>query len=132
MGKHFTINKFGIYSVDLPVQSITKFDDHDDPITTTGCEIHGYRPCVVLSVEEDGRTAIVAPLTSAQDSKGGEKFQATKKSWIRVFHEQRPSYVCLDQIRSCDRGRFDRTEKLLGEYDRKQVESRLKFVFGIV
>lgn len=130
--RHKQIEKFSVWLIDLPPQPISVKDESGRVITTTGAEMHSARPCVVVATTEDGRMATVLPLTSATDSKGGEKFFNVKKEWLRIVHEGKPSYILLDQIRAADRGRFIRREQPLGEYNRKQLEHRMKFVFQLV
>ena len=129
---HFALEKFGVYMVDLPVQNVTVPTGKGQSTSAIGAEMHGNHPCVVLSVSEDGRSAIACPMTSALDSRGGEKYEYPKKEWLRIVHQGHLSYILTDQIRMCDRGRFVRMEEPLGEHDRRQLESRLKFLFGII
>lgn len=103
----FALEKFGIYTTDLPIQNVTVPTGKGQSTSAIGAEMHGNHPCVVLSVSEDGRSAIACPMTSALDSRGGEKYEYPKKEWLRI-------------------------EEPLGEHDRRQLESRLKFLFGII
>jgi len=130
--KSFALEKFGVYMTDLPVQNVTVPTDNRRLISAVGAEMHGDHPCVVLSVADDGRSAVVAPMTSAVDSRGGEKFLKPKKEWLRVVHQGRASFVCVEQIRMVDRARFVRMQEPLGSYDREQLESRIKFLFGVI
>lgn len=130
---HFHLQKYGIYFVDLPTQYVT-VPNHSGSGTLkiAGAEMNGNHPCVVVAICEDGRSATVCPLTSALDSRGGEKFQAIKKEWLRITHQGHPSYVLTEQTRMVDRARFINSEGCLGEFDRTELEKRIKFVFGIV
>lgn len=129
---HFALEQFGVYMTDLPVQNVTVPTGNGHSTSVIGAEMHGDHPCVILAVSSDGKSAVACPMTSALDSLGGEKFQTTKKEWLRITHQGCPSYVCTEQIRMVDRARFVRMEEPLGEYDRRQLESRIKFLFGLV
>lgn len=130
--KHFALERFGVYLVDLPVQNITVPTGNGGSTSVAGSELHGDHPAVLLSVASDGQSAIIVPLTSAKNSHGGEKFQSPKKEWLRVVHQGHTSYILTEQIRMVDRARFVRMQESLGPYDRELLESRLKFLFGIV
>jgi mRNA-degrading endonuclease toxin of MazEF toxin-antitoxin module len=131
MSKHFEIIKFGTYMVDLPTQFVTVPGD-GKLSEISGAEISGNHPAVILAVAEDGRSAVVCPMSIALNANGGERYRNPKKEWLRIQHNNHPSYVLTEQIRMVDRARFIKMESSLGEYDRQQLELRLKFLFGLV
>jgi mRNA-degrading endonuclease toxin of MazEF toxin-antitoxin module len=127
-----TIEKYGIYRVELPAQDVTRKGENGKPIPVTGSELHGPHRVVVVSVAEDQQSAVVIPLTSAQDDLGGERRRdGGKKTWLRVYHKKKPAYILCEQIRYADRGRFYAFEDWLGEYDQKQLDLKLKILLGL-
>lgn len=128
----FDIQKSELYLIDLPVQPVTQFGENGKPFTVDGTEMHGPHPCYVVSVESDGSSAVVVPLTSAQNERGGEKWQTWKKSWARVNHDGKYAAALCEQVRYVCRGRFLRKcESVLGEYDSGLIESKLRSVLGL-
>ena len=127
----FRLEKFHTYMTDLPTQWVTVPGD-GKLSEIAGAEISGNHPCVIVSVADDGRSAVVCPMTSAQNARGGEKYKLAKKEWLRIQHKGHPSYILTEQIRMVDRARFIKMESSLGEYDRRQLESRIKFLLGLV
>jgi len=71
--KELVLEKYGVYRVELPNHPVTR-KQGKKAITVNGSEWAGPHPCVVINVNEDGQSAIVCPLTSAQDRNGGEKY----------------------------------------------------------
>src|SRR5258706_15202723 len=122
--KQLILEKYKIYRLDFPVQNITK-NEGGRAITVTGTEQHGAHRCVVVSVAEDNESAVVVPMTSAQNSAGGERWQVVKKSWLRTFHQGEPAYILAEQIRYADRGRFFDAEGWLGEHDQQPRDLKL-------
>jgi mRNA-degrading endonuclease toxin of MazEF toxin-antitoxin module len=127
----FRLEKFATYMTDFPTQHVTVPGD-GKLSEIAGAEIDGNHPSVIVSIADDGRSADVCPLTSALNARGGEKYKNPKKEWLRIQHKDHPSYVLTEQIRMVDRARFIKMESSLGEYDRKELELRLKFLFGLV
>jgi len=126
------LEMYRVYRVELPVQLVTKKGERGKVISVTGTEQHGAHRAVVVSVAEDQQSAIVVPLTSAQDALGGERRRdGGKKSWLRIFHAGEPAYLLCEQIRYADRGRFYEAESFLGEYDQQQLDLRLKTLLGL-
>jgi mRNA-degrading endonuclease toxin of MazEF toxin-antitoxin module len=125
------LRKYGVYRTELPVQDISKRDGGRD-IKVTGTEMHGAHRCIVLAVDPDGQFAVVCPLTSAQDSRGGEKWSVVKKSWLRINHLGKPTYVLTEQIRYVDALRFYEQEGELGQYDSDQFDLKLKALLGFI
>jgi len=128
--RNIKLEKYRVYRLELPVQDVTRIDE-GRAIRVTGTELHGAHRCVVVSIAEDGQSAVVAPLTSAQDSMGGERRQVIKKTWLRVIHGDKPAYVLCEQIRYADRGRFFEAEGWLGEYDQTQLDIKLRALLGL-
>jgi hypothetical protein len=127
-----TIEKYGIYRVELPVQTVTKKNENGKTFTATSSEMNGPHRVVVVSVAEDLQSAVVIPLTSAQDDLGGERRQdGGKKTWLRVIHAGKPAYILTEQIRYADRARFYEAESWLGEYDQRQLDAKLKELLGL-
>jgi hypothetical protein len=85
----FRLEKFGTYMTDLPTQYVTVPGD-GKLSEIAGAEISGNHPCVVVSIADDRRSAIVCPMTSALNSRGGEKYKPAKKEWLRIQHQGHP------------------------------------------
>jgi hypothetical protein len=100
------LEKYGVYRVELPVQNVTRRGETGRPITVTSTELHGSHRCVVMAVDPNNQFAVVVPLTSAQDSGGGEKWTVVPKTWHRLSHDNRVAYATCEQIRYVDRGRI--------------------------
>jgi hypothetical protein len=81
----FRLEKFSTYMTDFPTQFVTIPGD-GKLAEISGAEISGNHPAVILSVADDGRSAIVCPMTSALNSRGGEKYKLVKKEWVRIQH----------------------------------------------
>jgi hypothetical protein len=92
------VRKYGIYRAEFPVQEIVKRDGGRN-IEVTGTEMHGAHRCAVVAVDLDNQFAVVCPLTSAQDSRGREKWKTVKKSWLRINHSGKAS-VCSHRTNS--------------------------------
>lgn len=127
----FRLEKFATYMTEFPTQYVTVPGD-GKPTELSGAEIEGNHPSVIVSIADDGRSAVVCPLSSALNARGGERYKNPKKEWLRVNHQGHPSFILLEQIRMVDRARFIKMESSLGEYDRQALEVRLKFLFGLV
>jgi hypothetical protein len=127
------LEKFKVYRLELPVQTVTRKDNgiKGKPVTVTTTEMNGGHRCITVAVDPDGQWAIVVPLTSAQDSQGGEKWSVVKKTWLRLFHDGRPVYALTEQIRYADKGRFFADEGWLGDYDQKQIEAKLRGLLSL-
>jgi mRNA-degrading endonuclease toxin of MazEF toxin-antitoxin module len=129
--RSFRLEKFASYMTDFPTQFVTVPGD-GKLSEVTGAEISGNHPAVIVSIASDGQSAVVCPLTSALNARGGERYKLTKKEWLRVQHKGHASYILTEQIRMVDRARFIKMESSLGEYDRRQLEARIRFLLGIV
>ena len=125
------LKKYGVYRAEFPVQEIAKRDG-GRTIEVTASEMHGAHRCVVVAVDPDGQFAVVCPLTSAQDSQGREKWKSAKKSWYRTYHLDKPVYVLTEQIRYADVHRFNEQEGELGQYDRDQLDLKLKALLSFI
>jgi mRNA-degrading endonuclease toxin of MazEF toxin-antitoxin module len=125
------IKKWQVWRIELPVQNIVKKDGGRN-IEVTGSEQHSAHRCVVLAVDPDGQFAIVVPLTSAQHSNGAERWAAVKKSWYRTYHIDRYVEILTEQIRYVDIHRFNEQEGELGQYDRDQLDLKLKALLGFI
>jgi mRNA-degrading endonuclease toxin of MazEF toxin-antitoxin module len=123
--------KYGVYRAEFPAQSVTKREGKRS-IPVTGGEMCGPHRCVVVAVDPDNQFAVVCPMTSAQDTRGGEKWQVPKKTWVRVIHLGKPAYILTEQIRYADATRFYGAEDTLGQHDRDQLDLKLKVFLGLV
>jgi hypothetical protein len=126
------LEKYCVYRLDLPVQNITRGGENRKSITVTGTEMHGPHSGIVVAVAPDDSFAVVVPLTSAQDTAGGERWSVAKKSWLRMQHKGKPVYALTEQIRYADRGRFYDAEQFIGEYDQQQLDLKLKALLGFI
>jgi mRNA-degrading endonuclease toxin of MazEF toxin-antitoxin module len=127
----FRLEKFATYMTDFPTQWVTVPGD-GKLNEIAGAEISGNHPCVIVSIADDGQSAVVLPMSSALNARGGERYKTPKKEWLRIQHKGHPSFVLTEQIRMVDRARFIKMESSLGEYDRQQLELRIRFLFGLV
>jgi mRNA-degrading endonuclease toxin of MazEF toxin-antitoxin module len=127
----FKIEKFGVYFVDLPRQEVT-VKGNGRISTVVGNETYGAHPCAVVATDEFGQYGVVVPMTSAKDARGGEKYRDIPKTWVRVQHKGHAAYLLTEQLRYACRERFINPLTPLDEYDKNQLESRVKFLFGIV
>jgi mRNA-degrading endonuclease toxin of MazEF toxin-antitoxin module len=127
----FRLERFSTYMTDFPTQFVTIPGD-GKLSEVAGAEISGNHPAVIVSIADDGQSAIVCPMTSALNARGGERYKLTKKEWLRIQHKGHPSYILTEQMRMVDRARFIKMESSLGEYDRRQLEARIRFLLGIV
>lgn len=127
----FNIQKYDVVVCDLPEQPATQRGENGRPLTVVGSEQHGDRPCVVVSVLENGSGAIVVPLTSTKTATGRDK--TPQKTWLRVIRNGAPSFAMVEQIRYAARERITVAEEddYLGEYDRAQLETRLRMLLGL-
>lgn len=123
------IEKFGVYLLDLPVQKVTR--GKRNPTAVVAMEMNGVHRCVVIAIDE-GRGAVVVPLTSATDANGGEKFNGfVNKSWARVVHNGKYAYAMCEQIRYADSSRLFKHEGYLGDFDARQIEQKLRATLGL-
>ena len=79
---------------------------------TIGSEIKKTRPCVVISPNEMNkhlRTIVLAPMTTSSKN---------YKSRVEIKHDNKISWIVLDQIRTVDRQRF---LKKLGDLDQDTI-----------
>jgi mRNA-degrading endonuclease toxin of MazEF toxin-antitoxin module len=127
----FNVNKFDVVLTDLPVQVVSQKGENGKTISVTGTEMHGPHECVVVSVDENKQWLVVVPMTSATDSRGGEKWQKWSKSWARVQNDGKYAAVLCEQIRYISWGRLMRVSKPLGDYDQQQVETKLRNLLGL-
>jgi mRNA interferase MazF len=89
-----------------------------------GSEINKIRPCLVVSpnvMNQFLQTLIVAPLTTS------EKNYPTR---IRTNFKGRPGEICLDYLKSIDKGRMIKTEGTLPHHLRKTVNELLREMFN--
>ena len=125
--KDLILEKMKVYRVELPEQTVTrKYNGRPVAVTTT--ETKGSHRCIAVVVDEDGQWAIVVPLTSAQDSQGGEKHK--RPTWVRMIHDGRPVYAMAEQIRMVDRSRVFDQEGFISNYDQEHLEKKLTQMFN--
>ncbi|PWL31633.1 type II toxin-antitoxin system PemK/MazF family toxin [uncultured Roseivirga sp.] len=90
---------------------------------TIGSEIKKTRPCLVISPNEINhnlRTVTIAPLTS------------TSKSYptrVLIHHNQRESWVVIDQIRTIDKARIVKQLGDISSAEIAKVKSVIKETF---
>jgi len=129
---YYEPKRWDVYLVDLPQQSVTQRSERGKPFSVTGTELHGHHRLVVLRVDDDGRFVIGIPMTSAVDSRGGEKWQAWKKSWHRAIHEGKAVCIQVEQVRYVDRTRLMKPEESsLSEYDQRHIEEKLRALLSL-
>ena len=90
---------------------------------TIGSEIKKTRPCVIISPDEMNKhlqTLIIAPMTSQS------KNYPTR---IEVKHNQKNSWIVLDQIRTIDKQRVLKPLDKLTEREMAKVKLVLKEIF---
>jgi mRNA-degrading endonuclease toxin of MazEF toxin-antitoxin module len=119
------------YNVRLPEQQVVEFTD-GRTLKRLGVEQAGDHPCLVWTNagfnDAQSRGLVVIPMTSALKN-GGEKFKV-EGPWVRVVFEGEPRYVLCEQIRYVDRGRCGDYRGTLNEFDLKQIQVKLNFLFG--
>jgi len=90
---------------------------------TLGSEIQKTRPCVIISPDEMNRhlrTSVIAPITAKS------KNYPTR---IEVKHNQRISWIAIDQIRTIDKQRIIRILGNLSRPEIKEVKAVIKETF---
>lgn len=118
--------KWQVFAIDLPVQPSTQTGENGKPFTITGTELHGPHPCVILFADPYGDFVVVIPLSSATDARGGEKWHDWRKTWVRIIHEGKAAAVLCEQMRYVCRSRLLEHRGWIGEYDRQQIETKLR------
>lgn len=89
------------YSDILPAHVYSvKFDEVRE------CEFNGQHLAIVLKKNVDGKTAIVAPLTSASNGEGTTKVNVGKISTLPTNLRTRDSFVVYNQVRTVNSSRF--------------------------
>lgn len=87
---------------------------------TIGSEIKKTRPCVVISPNEMNKylnTIVIAPMTTSS------KNYPTR---IKIEHDNKTSYVVLDQIRTVDKRRIVKILGQLTNAETRNLKSVLK------
>lgn len=87
---------------------------------TIGSEIKKTRPCVVISPIEMNKylqTIVIAPMTTSS------KNYPTR---VEVKHENKIGWIVLDQIRTIDKQRINKTLGRLSKPEIKEVKSIIK------
>ena len=90
---------------------------------TLGSEIQKTRPCVIISPDEMNRhlrTTVIAPVTAKS------KNYPTR---IEVKHNQRISWIAIDQIRTIDKQRIIRILGNLSRPEIKELKAVMKETF---
>jgi hypothetical protein len=123
------MSNYEIWRAEFPVQPLGKFDD-GRLREVDGAELHGAHRCIVVAKPE--RLTLVIPLTSAQNSRGAEKWPTVRKSWLRIYHDGKPAYAMFEQMRALDDHRFNEQEGELGEHDSQLVETKLKALLNLI
>ncbi len=118
--------KWDVFLIDLPVQAVTQIGENGRSFSVDGTELHGPHSCIILSADLDNRYCVVVPLTSALDSRGGEKWNVWKKTWHRLPHNGATVAAQCEQIRYVCRGRLLSPQECIGEYDRGRIEEKLR------
>lgn len=75
-----------------------------DPVRE--CEFNGRHLAIVLKKNDDGKTAIVAPLTSSSDGEGVTKMNIGKISSLPTNLKNRDSFIVYNQVRTVNSSRF--------------------------
>jgi hypothetical protein len=130
----YNLKKYDIIIVDLPEQPATTKGENGRPLTVTGTEEHGDRPCVIVAVQDSGRSVTAIPMTSALNAAGREKHQHPPKTWVRVIRKGVPFYVLTEQVRYVCRGRIlvaEPDDCLMG-HDQEQLELKLRALLGFI
>jgi len=87
---------------------------------TVGSEIKKTRPCVVISPNEMNkhlRTIVLAPMTTSS---------INYKSRVEIKHDNKISWIVLDQIRTVDKQRILKELGRLTKPEIKELKSVLK------
>jgi mRNA interferase MazF len=87
---------------------------------TIGSEIKKTRPCVVISPDEMNkylRTVVIAPMTTSS------KDYPTR---VEIKHDNKISWVVLDQIRTIDKQRIIKELGKLSRPEIKEIKEALK------
>jgi len=90
---------------------------------TVGSEIKKTRPCVVISPNEMNkhlRTIVLAPMTTSSKA---------YKSRIEINHDNKISWIALDQIRTVDKQRILKELGKLTKPEIKELKSVIKETF---
>jgi mRNA interferase MazF len=90
---------------------------------TIGSEIKKTRPCVVISPDEMNkylRTVVIAPMTTSS------KDYPTR---VEIKHENKISWIVLDQIRTIDKQRIIKELGKLSRPEIKEIKEILKETF---
>jgi len=90
---------------------------------TIGSEIKKTRPCVVISPDEMNkylRTIIIAPMTTTS-----RKYPTR----IEVKHDEKTSWIVVDQIRTIDKNRIIKILGRLSKPEIKELKSVIKETF---
>jgi mRNA interferase MazF len=88
--------------------------------STIGSEIKKTRPCVVISPDEMNkylRTVVIAPMTTSS------KDYPTR---VEIKHDNKISWVVLDQIRTIDKQRIIKELGKLSRPEIKEIKEALK------
>ena len=87
---------------------------------TIGSEIKKTRPCVVISPDEMNkylRTVVIAPMTTSSKD---------YPSRVEIKHDNKISWVVLDQIRTIDKQRIIKELGKLSRPEIKEIKEVLK------
>lgn len=90
---------------------------------TIGSEMKKTRPCVVLSPNEMNKylqTIVVAPMTTSS------KPYPTR---VEIKHNQTKGWIAIDQIRTVDRARIEKSNETLTAKEIVKVKSVIKETF---
>ena len=90
---------------------------------TMGSEMKKTRPCVVLSPNEMNKylqTIVVAPMTTSS------KPYPTR---VEIKHNQTKGWIAIDQIRTVDRARIEKSNETLTAKEIVKVKSVIKETF---
>jgi len=123
--------KWDVFLIDLPVQTVTQTGEHGKPFSVNGTEMHGPHSCIIVFADADNQYCIVVPLTSALDSRGGEKWAKWKNTWHRFTHDEAVVAAQCEQVRYVCRGRLVKSHGGLGEYDRQKIEEKLRMLLAL-
>lgn len=123
--------KWDVFTIDLPVQSVTRIGEDGKPFSVTATELYGPHLCIILFADPNGCFCDVIPLTSATDARGGEKWQVWQKTWVRVIHEGKSAAALCEQIRYVCRSRLLEHRGWIGEYDRAKIEEKLRLLLEL-
>ncbi len=87
---------------------------------TVGSEIKKTRPCVILSPDEMNRhlrTVLIAPMTTKS------KPYPTR---VKVFHQGKPGWIVLDQLRTIDKSRIIKVYESLTQPEIQEVKQTIR------